>query len=79
MAVPGEVVGMKMVHDRFGRYTINHGKIVEVNNCNDQYLRQIVFNDCALKNIQMCLLPTWKNDYVINDCGCTSKDAIAIF
>lgn len=43
MAVPGEVVGMKMVHDRFGRYTINHGKIVEVNNCNDQYSRQIVF------------------------------------
>ena len=54
MAVPGEVKGMKMVHDRFGRYTVNHEKIVGVNNCEDQYLRQIVFNDCTLKTVQVC-------------------------
>lgn len=54
MAVPGEVRGMKMVHDRFGRYTANHEKIAEVNNRHNQYLRQIVLNDYALKDIQVC-------------------------
>ena len=44
---------------------VNHEKIVEVNNCDDQYLMQILsLNDCTLRDVQV-QLPTCKSDYVI--------------